>query len=125
MAGLFYLPRLFVYHSKVKINSNEYKTFLTMEYKLLKYIMNPSLILTWFFGLLLVFHLKIYNELWLNLKFSAIVLMSMFHMYCARIRKLFESGKNRNSEKFFRWINEIPTILFLIIIFLVVFKPFI
>ena len=125
MAGLFYLPRLFVYHSKVKINSNEYKTFLTMEYKLLKYIMNPSLILTWFFGLLLVFHLKIYNELWLNLKFSAIVLMSMFHMYCARIRKLFESGKNRNSEKFFRWINEIPTILFLIIIFLVVFKLFI
>ncbi len=125
MAGLFYLPRLFVYHSKVKSNSSEYKIFLTMEYKLLKYIMNPSLVLSWVFGLLLVIHLEIYNELWLNLKFSMVVLMSIFHMYCARIRKIFESGMNRNHEKFFRWINEIPTILFLIIIFLVVFKPFV
>ena len=125
MAGLFYLPRLFVYHSKVKVNSEEYRTFSTMEYKLLKYIMNPSLILSWFFGLLLVIDLKIYNELWLNLKFVFVALMSVFHMYCARTRKLFESVKNKNSERFFRWLNEIPTVLFLIIIFLVVFKPFV
>ncbi len=87
--------------------------------------MNPSLILSWFFGLLLVIDLKIYNELWLNLKFVFVALMSVFHMYCARTRKLFESVKNKNSERFFRWLNEIPTVLFLIIIFLVVFKPFV
>ena len=125
MAGLFYLPRLFVYHSKVNVNSREYNTFLEMEHKLLKYIMNPSFILTWIFGLLLVIHLEKYDELWLNLKFIAVVLMSIFHMYCARTRRFFENKKNIRSESFFRWINEIPTALFLIIIFLVIFKPFV
>ena len=123
MAGLFYLPRIFVYHSKAQINSQQYKTFLTMEQKLMKYIMNPSLIFSWIFGILLTINLEIQNELWLNIKFLMVFLMSVFHMYCAKLRKIFEKGENKNTEKFFRGINEIPTILFIIIVFLVVFKP--
>lgn len=125
MAGLFYLPRLFVYHSKAKNNSTEYNTFIIMETKLLRYIMNPSMILTWIIGTALVVHLQAYNQIWLNIKFVLIVFMSVFHMYCARIRKGFENKKNRQSEKFYRMINEVPTILFLIIVFMVVFKPII
>ncbi len=123
MAGLFYLPRLYVYHSKSKAGSAEDKTFIVMEKKLMRFIMNPSMILSWLFGILLVINLQIYDEIWLNLKFVAVFLMSVFHMYCAKIRKTFEFGKNTKKETFFRWINEVPTILFLIILFLVVFKP--
>ena len=123
MAGLFYLPRLYVYHSGIKRNSPEYKIFITMEIKLMKYIMNPSMMLTWFFGILLVLYLEVYNQFWLNLKFVLVFLMSVFHMYCAKIRKNFENNINRKGEQFFRWINEVPTILFLLIVFLVVFQP--
>ena len=123
MAGLFYLPRLYVYHSKTQKRSSEYKTFIVMEQKLMRYIMNPSMILTWVFGLLLVVNLEIYNQFWLNLKFLLVFVMSIFHMYCAKIRKNFENNINIKGEKFFRWINEVPTILFLLIVFLVVFQP--
>ena len=123
MAGLFYLPRLYVYHSETKINSTEYKIFITMEKKLMKYIMNPSMILTWLFGVLLVLHLEVYNQFWLNLKFVLVFIMSVFHMYCAKTRKNFERNVNNKGERFFRWINEVPTILFLLIVFLVVFQP--
>ena len=123
MAGLFYLPRIFVYHSSAKKKSTEYNTFIIMEQKLMKFIMNPSLILTWIFGLLLVIHLELYDQFWLNLKFIIVILMSVFHMYCAKIRKNFENNINIKGEKFFRWINEVPTILFLLIVFLVVFQP--
>lgn len=125
MAGLFYLPRIFVYHSRAKIGSTEYKTFMEMEKKLMKYIMNPSLYLTWFFGISLVVHQNINHELWLVLKVLLVGLMTIFHMYCAKIRKKFETKRNKESENFYRIINEIPTILFLLIVFLVVFKPFI
>ena len=114
MAGLFYLPRLYVYHSGTKSNSTEYGIFLTMEKKLMKYIMNPSMILTWLCGVLLVVHLEIYNQFWLNLKFVLVFIMSVFHMYCARIRKNFENNINNKDEKFFRWINEVQTVQFLI-----------
>ena len=123
MAGIFYIPRLFVYHSTAKIGSKEYKTFITMERKLMIYIMNPSLIFSWVFGVILTINLEVQNELWLNLKFVAVFFLSAFHMYCARIRKVFEQGQNKKSDKYYRWINEVPTILFLVIIFLVVFKP--
>ncbi len=125
MAGLFYLPRIFVYHSKAKNNSVEYNTLMIMETKLLKYIMNPSMILTWIIGTALLVHIQAYNQVWLNIKFVLIILMSIFHMYCARVRKSFENKKNKRSEKFYRIINEVPTILFLIIVFMVVFKPII
>ena len=82
--------------------------------KLLKYIMNPSFILTWIIGIVLV--IKIEPALWLNIKIICILLMSAFHMYCAKVRKLFENNKNSNSEKFYRYINEVPTVLFILII---------
>ncbi len=123
MAGLFYLPRLYVYHTKISKKDKSYQTFITMERKLMKYIMNPSMILTWVFGTLLTYQISVYDQLWLNLKFVLVFLLSVFHMYCARIRKSFEKGKNNKDESFYRWINEIPTTLFIIIVFLVVFKP--
>ena len=123
MAGLFYLPRLFVYHTKLSKKDKSYQTFLIMERKLMKYIMNPSMILTWVFGTLLAYHIGVFDELWLNLKFVFVFLLSVFHMYCARIRKNFEEGKNDKNDNFYRWVNEVPTTIFLIIVFLVVFKP--
>ena len=123
MAGLFYLPRLYVYHTKISKKDKSYQTFITMEQKLMKYIMNPSMILTWVFGTLLTYQISVYDQLWLNLKFVLVFLLSVFHMYCARIRKNFEGGKNDKTESFYRWVNEIPTTLFIIIVFLVVFKP--
>ena len=121
MAGLFYLPRLFVYHCQVKIRTDEYNRFVTMERKLLKYIMNPSFILTWGIGIILVINIE--PALWLNIKIICIVLMSSFHMYCAKIRVQFEKNNNKKNEKFFRYINEVPTVLFIVIVFLAVFKP--
>ena len=125
MAGLFYLPRLFVYHSQSKKNSSEYATFVVMERKLLKYIMNPSLILTWIVGLGLLINQQAYNFLWMNLKFLCVILMSAFHMYCGNIRRSFENKTNQRTGRYFRIINEIPTVLFLLIVGLVVFKPFV
>ena len=100
MAGLFYLPRLFVYHSMAKIESREYETFIIMEKKLLRFIMNPSMIFTWIFGLLLVVHQEIYNELWFKIKFVFVILISIFHMYCARVRKMFELRKTFQKKVF-------------------------
>ena len=124
MAGLFYLPRLFVYHSRENKNSKTYSTFIIMEKKLLKYIMNPSFIITFVSGLTLVLQTKQYEERWFIIKFLLVVLMSVFHMYCAKVRISFEKMLNEKNEKFFRIINEIPTILFLGIVVIVVFKPF-
>ena len=121
MAGLFYLPRLFVYHCQVKGKTEEYKRFVMMEKKLLKYIMNPSFILTWIIGIILV--VKIEPALWLNIKIICVLLMSAFHMYCAKVRKLFENNRNNKSEKFYRYVNEVPTVLFILIVFLAIFKP--
>ena len=124
MAGLFYLPRLFVYHSKENKNSKTYSTFIIMEKKLLKYIMNPSFIITFVSGLILVLQTKQYEERWFIIKFLLVVSMSVFHMYCAKVRISFEKMLNEKDGKFFRIINEIPTILFLGIVVIVVFKPF-
>ena len=124
MAGLFYLPRLFVYHASAKKNSSEYNTFVIMEKKLFLFIMNPSMIITWIIGIGLVHISEYSNSNWLIFKIFLVFLMSSFHMYCAIIRKQFANKLNTRNEKFYRLINEIPTILFLIIVFLVVFKPF-
>ena len=124
MAGLFYLPRLFVYHSVEKTNSQTYSTFIIMEKKLLKYIMNPSFIITFISGLALVIQTKQYEERWFIIKFLLVIFMSIFHMYCAKVRISFEKMQNQKDEKYYRIINEIPTLLFLGIVVLVVFKPF-
>ena len=95
MAGLFYLPRLFVYHSSCKIKSNEYKTFTTMERKLLRFIMNPSMFLTWFLGITLALLNNYLLSTWLIIKILLVVLMSGFHMYCAKIKNDFEEHYNK------------------------------
>tara|TARA_A100001015_G_C14838978_1_gene651689 strand:- start:40 stop:417 length:378 start_codon:yes stop_codon:yes gene_type:complete len=124
MAGLFYLPRLFVYHSSCEKNSDQYVTFTTMEKKLLRFIMNPSMFLTWFLGIALALLNNYFLTTWLIIKITLVVLLSVFHMYCAKIRKDFEVYNNEKEESFFRIINEIPTILFILIVLIVVFKPF-
>ena len=121
MAALFYLPRLFVYHSTKETGSDSSETFKVMESKLLKIIANPSLILVWISGLVLLSYKGL--EVWLILKMFLVMGMTLFHFYLNFLRKGFENDANMKSEKFFRVINELPTILLLIIVILVVFQP--
>ena len=121
MAALFYLPRLFVYHSTKEPNTDSSETFKTMEHKLLSVIANPSLVVVWITGLALLSYKGL--EVWLVLKMFLVLGMTIFHIYLRSLQKAFQFDKNVRSEKFFRIINEIPTILLFIIIFLVVFQP--
>tara|TARA_B110001454_G_scaffold218942_1_gene248714 strand:- start:1890 stop:2321 length:432 start_codon:yes stop_codon:yes gene_type:complete len=125
MAGMFYLPRIFVYHSQKEVGSESSETFKVMEEKLMKIIMNPALIATWFFGLVLVgiSGFEIFSELWLQIKILMVVAMSGCHGFFAKTVKNFANDQRPNSEKFYRYINELPTILLIIIIILVIFKP--
>ena len=124
MAGLLYLPRIFVYHSE---NSNEIvvNVFKTMERKLFNYIMNPAMILSWFFGLILIHEIG-FNQLenlWLQLKFVLVVILTIYHFYLGHFLNKFSRDQNTKSSKFYRYINEIPTLLLILIIFIVIFKP--
>ena len=124
MAGLLYLPRIFVYHSE---NDNEIITnvFKTMEKKLFYYIMTPAMILSWFFGLILIHEIG-FNQLanlWLQLKLLFVILLTIYHFYLGKHLRMFALNNNNKSTKFFRVINEIPTILLIVIVFVVVFKP--
>ena len=121
MAALFYLPRLFVYHSTKEIGSDSSETFKVMEAKLLKIIANPSLIFVWISGLVLLGYKGL--EIWLILKMFLVMAMTIFHFYLNFLRIGFENDTNQKTEKFFRIINEIPTILLLVIVVLVVFQP--
>ncbi len=124
MAGLLYLPRLFVYHCEEKFNSNTYKKFELMEKRLLKFIMNPAMILTWFFGVAMLFNsITIVFTLWFILKFILVMMLSAFHGFLSVCRKNFVNNSNTKSAKFYRLINEIPTVLLILIVFLVVFQP--
>ena len=124
MAGLLYLPRIFVYHSE---NNNEVVTsvFKTMERKLFYYIMTPAMVLSWLFGLLLI--LKIGFDqlaaLWLQLKLLFVLILSIYHFYLGNLLHKFRIDQNNKSSKFYRYINEIPTLLLILIIFVVIFKP--
>ena len=121
MAALFYLPRLFVYHSTKEVGSDSSETFKVMESKLLKIIGNPSLIFVWISGIVLLGYKG--PEIWLVLKMFLVMGMTIFHIYLNFLRMRFENDVNEKSEKFFRVINELPTILLLIIVVLVVFQP--
>ena len=121
MAALFYLPRLFVYHSTKEVGSDSSETFKVMESKLLKIIGNPSLIFVWISGIVLLGYKG--PEIWLVLKMFLVMGMTLFHIYLNFLRMRFENDVNEKSEKFFRVINELPTILLLIIVVLVVFQP--
>ena len=125
MVGLLYLPRIFVYHSENKDHNNTSKVFKTMEKKLFNYIMMPAMILTWLFGLLLISSLgfSMFLEFWMQLKVVFVLLLTFYHFYLGRCVKLFSLNQNLNSSKFYRIINEVPTILLILIVFIVIFKP--
>lgn len=127
MAGLFYLPRLFVYHAeKVGQSSETHALFATMERRLLRAIMNPAMISSWFFGLLLVFTPGVvdWGSLWPWTKAAAVLAMTWFHHWCARRRKEFASGLNTRSGRSYRVMNEVPTLLLILIVVSVVARPF-
>ena len=125
MAGLLYLPRIFVYHAENMENINSSNIFKTMERKLFYYIMTPAMILSWIFGLMLIFTLgfSVFNELWIQLKLIFVILLTIYHFYLGKCVSNFAINQNNSSSKFYRIINEIPTILLIIIVFIVVFKP--
>ena len=125
MAGLLYLPRIFVYHSEnmnVKVICNVFKT---MERKLYYYIMTPAMVLSWFFGfvLILIVGLETLNFKWLQIKLILVILLTFYHFYLGLLLLKFKNNSNEKSSKFFRWLNEIPTIILILVIFIVVFKP--
>ena len=124
MAGLLYLPRIFVYHSE---NTNEIVTtvFKTMERKLYYYIMTPAMILSWIIGLVLIHEIGFQqlSNLWLQLKLILVSLLTVYHFYLGSLLNKFKLDQNRNTSKFYRYINEIPTLLLILIIFIVIFKP--
>jgi len=126
MAGLLYLPRIFVYHTENIKNKNISNIFKTMEKKLYYYIMMPAMILSWIFGILLITMLdfNVFDELWIQIKLFMIVLLTIYHFYLGICVTKFTDNKNTNSSKYYRIINEVPTILLIIIVFIVVFKPF-
>ena len=125
MAGLLYLPRIFVYHVESINDDNSKKIFKTMEKKLYFFIMMPAMILSWIFGLILIFVIgpDILSTLWTQIKLLLIVLLTFYHFYLGQCLKNLAFEKNNKTSKFFRIINEIPTILLILIVFIVVFKP--
>ena len=124
MVGLLYLPRLFVYHVENN-NSESVKVFKVMEKRLMKIIMNPAMIITWVTGLSILWVLGFNTifSLWLSIKFLFVIILSGYHGFLSKCMKDFALDKNTKTSKFFRFINEIPTIILIIIVFLVIFKP--
>ena len=125
MAGLLYLPRIFVYHAETKKNIDQSETFKLMEKRLYFYIMNPAMILSWIFGILLIHSQGIISLglFWMKIKLGLVIILTAYHFYLLAVLKDFQADKNTKSSKFFRIINEVPTILLIIIIFVVIFKP--
>jgi protoporphyrinogen IX oxidase len=125
MAGLLYLPRIFVYHEENKEKKQATEIFEVMEKRLFYYIMIPSMVLTWFTGIILVYlnGLEILSQIWIQLKFIFVVLLSIFNEYLGKCIYSLKNNTNTRSAKYFRIINEIPTLLLILIVFIVIFKP--
>jgi protoporphyrinogen IX oxidase len=124
MAGMLYLPRLFVYHCEADVGSIQSETFKVMERRLLRAIINPAMIATWVLGLWLAWEGNFFKAPWLHAKLLLVVLMSGVHGMLSRYVKDFAADRRRKSQKFFRIINEVPTVLMILIVILVVVKPF-
>ena len=125
MAGLLYFPRIFVYHTENIDQKETSKIFKVMERRLFNYIMMPAMILTWIFGILLIGSLgiNVLQELWFIMKGILVLLLTHYHFYLGKCVRLFANEQNTKTSKFFRIINEVPTILLIFIVFAVVFKP--
>ena len=124
MAGMLYLPRLFVYHCEADAGSRQSETFKVMEWRLLKLIINPAMIATWLLGLWLAWLGGWFAAPWLHAKLALVILMSGAHGMMSRFVKDFAADKNRKSQKFYRIFNEVPTVLMILIVLLAVLKPF-
>ena len=124
MAGLLYLPRIFVYHAEAN-HSSQSDIFKIMERRLYIYIMMPAMFLSWLFGLLLIHSLgfSVFSELWMQIKLVAILILTHYHFYLGKHLRMFKENNNKTSSKFYRIINEVPTILLIVIVIVVVFKP--
>ena len=125
MAGLLYLPRIFVYHVENLKDKNTSSIFKTMERKLFYFIMMPAMILSWIFGLILIsiIGFEIFSTFWLKLKLILIILLTIYHFYLGKLLSDFKLDQNTKSSNFFRIINEVPTILLILVVFIVIFKP--
>jgi len=124
MAGMLYLPRLFVYHCDAAPGSAQSETFKVMERRLLRAIINPAMIATWGFGLWLAWDAGFFSDAWLHAKLALVVILSGVHGFFARRVQDFARDRNTHSQRFFRIINEVPTLLMILIVILVVVKPF-
>ena len=128
MAGLLYLPRIFVYHSEATANNKSedlISTFKIMERRLFIYIMNPAMIASWIFGVLLIHTIGADNlsSLWLQLKLVFVIILTMYHFFLFQCLRKFAENNNSYSPRFYRIINEIPTVILIVIVFIIVFKP--
>jgi putative membrane protein len=124
MAGMLYLPRLFVYHAASKPGSEQSETFKVMERRLLNFIMNPAMALTWILGIVLLIEGHWIAATWFHLKFALVIAMSVMHGLFSHYVTDFSRDRNAHTQKFFRILNEIPTVLLILIIILAVVKPF-
>ncbi len=124
MAGLLYLPRIFVYHSEA-VEQSQKKIFKIMEKRLYNYIMMPAMMLSWLFGILLIHSLgfSVFSELWMQIKIIAVVILTYYHFTLGKYLNDFAIDTNQKTTKFFRIYNEIPTLILIVVIFVVIFKP--
>ena len=125
MTGLLYLPRIFVYHVENFEKKQTTEVFEIMEKRLFNYIMRPAMVLSWLLGIILIIIIGIetFSFLWLQIKFTLVFSLSIYNEYLGKCIKLLKLGENRKSAKFYRIINEIPTVLLIFIVFIVIFKP--
>jgi putative membrane protein len=125
MAGLLYLPRIFVYHVENKEKKEATNIFEVMERKLFYYIMRPAMIFTWIFGLVLIYlnGIEIFSQLWMQIKIVLVILLSAYNSYLGKCIVSLKDNSNSRSSKFYRIINEVPTVMLIFIVFLVIFKP--
>ena len=125
MAGLLYLPRIFVYHVENSEKKEITEIFEIMEKRLYFYIMRPAMLLTWLFGIILIYNIghEVFSYLWIQVKLCLIILLTIYHEYLGKCLKTLKLGTNKRSSKFFRIINEIPTVLLIFIVFVIIFKP--
>ena len=125
MAGLLYLPRIFVYHVENSEKKETTEIFEIMEKRLYFYIMRPAMILSWLFGIILIYisGIDVFSQLWMHIKLGLVVLLTIYHEYLGICLKSLKLNTNTKTSKFFRIINEVPTIILIFIIFIVIFKP--
>jgi putative membrane protein len=124
MVGMLYLPRLYVYHADAEPGSKQSETFKIMERRLLRAILNPAMIAAWALGLWLAFMTDAWGQPWFHAKLALLVAMQLVHAALARWRRHFSNDANRHTARFYRWMNELPTLLLIAIVVLAVVKPF-